>query len=80
MQRRAALWISGTFQTSPLASIEAILSLISIYLHLKKLYSKFHFQGFSLPTNHIIKLIINTNNSNDCKIYHLSLNSLISKQ
>ena len=42
MQQREALWILGTFQTSPTVKIEAIAGLIPIYLHLKKLYNRFH--------------------------------------
>ena len=80
MQRRVALWISGTFHTSPLVGIKAILGLIPIHFHLKKLYRRFHFCGFSLPTNHIIKLIIDTKNSNKCESHHLSLNNLTPKQ
>jgi len=37
MQRRAAIWITGAFKTSPLEGIEAIANLIPIKLHLQKL-------------------------------------------
>ena len=37
MQRKAALWILGAFCTSPTGGIKALVSLISIHLHLKKL-------------------------------------------
>jgi hypothetical protein len=37
MQRRAALWITGTFRTSPTMAIEAIAGLMPIHLHLSKL-------------------------------------------
>jgi len=36
MQRKAALWITGAFQTSPSDSIEAIAGLIPITLHMHK--------------------------------------------
>jgi len=39
MQRRAALWITGAFHTSPTEGIEAIAGLMPIKLHLKKLNS-----------------------------------------
>jgi len=80
MQQRAALWISSAFWTSFMAGIEAISGLISIHLHLKKLYGRFHLRGFLLPSNHIIKLIINSDRSNKHIIHHLSLNNLTSKQ
>jgi len=37
MQRKAALWILGAFCTSPTGGIEALVGLIPIHLHLKKL-------------------------------------------
>jgi len=37
MQRRAAIWILGTFKTSPLEGLEAIAGLIPIKSHLQKL-------------------------------------------
>jgi hypothetical protein len=37
MQWRAALWITGTFRTSPTMAVEAISGLMPIYLHLSKL-------------------------------------------
>jgi len=42
MQRRAILWITGTFCTSPSEGIEAIAGLIPIYLHLRKLNSRYY--------------------------------------
>ena len=65
---------------SPLAGIKAILSLIPIHLYLKKLYERFHFHSFSLLINHILKLIINTNNLDKCKPYCLSLTNITPKQ
>jgi len=37
IQIRVALWIIGTFHTSPMLDIEAIAGLIPIHLHLQKL-------------------------------------------
>jgi len=42
MQRRAALWITGAFHTSPSEGIEAIAGLIPIMLHLQKLNGRHH--------------------------------------
>jgi len=61
MQWRAALWISGAFWTSPTLGIEAILGLVLIHLHLKKLYRKFLLYKLSLPSNHIISNILSSN-------------------
>jgi len=40
MKRRVAIWILGVFKTSPLSRVEAIIDLIPINLHLKKLSGK----------------------------------------
>ena len=81
MQWRAALWISSAFWTSPMVGIEAIVDLMSIHLHLKKLQGRFHLRGFLLSSNHIIKSIISTSRSNEHITHHyLSLNNLMYKQ
>jgi len=64
----------------PTADIETISGLISIHLHLKKLYDRFLLRGFSLSSNHIIKFIINTNRPHNQAKYCLSINSFIPKQ
>ena len=45
IQRRAAIWITGMFHTSPTVGVEAIAGLIPIYLHLQKLYGCFLLQA-----------------------------------
>ena len=60
--------------------IKAILGLIPIYLHLKKLYGRFHLRRSLLLSNHIIKSIINTDGSNKHITHCLFLNNLIPKQ
>jgi len=66
---------------SLMTGIEAIAGLMPIHLHLKKLYRRFHLRGFPLPSNHIIKSIINTGGLNKCITHHhLSLNKLMPKQ
>ena len=80
MQIKAVLWITGAFHTLPTMGVEAIADLALINLYLKKLYQKFHLQWFSLPPNHIIKLILMSINSNKHNPYKLSLESLTTKQ
>ena len=55
MQRRAAIWILGMFKTSPTEGIETITRIIPIKFHLQKLARRSHIQPLSLPTNHIIR-------------------------
>ena len=55
MQRRAAIWILGAFKTSPSESIEAIAGIIPIRFHLQKLTRRSQILPFKLPTNHILR-------------------------
>ena len=80
LQWRAALWISRVFWTSSLGGIETISSLVSIHLHIKKLYNQFLSRGFSLPHNHIIKAIISSDNSLPYITHSVSLNTLMLNQ
>jgi len=58
MQRRAVIWILGTFRTSPTSGIKAIAGLIHIKLHLHKLTSRSQLRSAALPKNHLIKTLI----------------------
>jgi len=59
MQRRAAIWILGAFKSSPLEGIEAIAGLIPIRFHLQKISKRSLICPFKLPTNHILKNLLN---------------------
>ena len=58
MQRRAAIWILGTFKTFPSFSIKAIVGLIPIKLHLQKLSGRSQLQAHLLPPNHLIQSLM----------------------
>ena len=58
MQRRATIWILGAFKTSPLEDLEAIMGIIPIKLHLQKLASRSQLQSATLPTNYIIRTLM----------------------
>jgi len=55
MQRRAAIWILGAFKTSPSEGIEAITGIIPIKFYLQKLTRRSQICPFKLPTNHILR-------------------------
>ena len=55
MQRRAAIWILGAFKTLPLEGIEAITGIIPIKFHLQKITRRSQIRLFKLPTNHILR-------------------------
>jgi len=55
MQRRAAIWILGAFKTSPSEGIKAIAGIISIKFHLQKIARRSQIYPFKLPTNYILR-------------------------
>ena len=55
MQRRAAIWILGAFKTSLSEGIEAIAGIIPIRFHLQKITRRSQIRPFKLPTNHILR-------------------------
>jgi len=58
LQRRAAIWIMGAFKTSPSEGIEAIARIIPIRFHLQKIARRSQIRPFKLPTNHILRELI----------------------
>ena len=60
MQRRAAIWILGVFKTSLTEGIEAIADLIPIKTHLQKLEGRLQLCTSSLPSNHIIRILMDS--------------------
>ena len=55
MQRWVAIWILGAFKMSLLEGIEAIAGIILIRFHLQKIAKRSQMQPFKLPTNHILR-------------------------
>ena len=69
MQRRATIWILGAFKTLLLKGIEAIAGIIPIKFYLQKLARRSQICPFKLPTNHILRELmddspISSNNPN----------------
>ena len=63
-----------------MSDIEVITGLIPIHLYLQKLNRRFYFRVFFLPSNHIIKLILETRDSSNSELYQLSLKRLTFRQ
>ena len=80
MQQRAALWISEAFWTSPTIRVKAIVGLLPIRLHLKKLFRRFLLWLSSLPSNHIIHSILSSNGLQEHKSHIASIDHLMAKQ
>ena len=80
MQRRAAIWILGTFKTSLSEGIEAIAGLIPIKYYLQKLVERSQLQSATLPTNHLIRLLMNDHSDYHSISNPYSINSLMDHQ
>ena len=80
LQRRAATWILGAFKTSPSYNIEATTGLIPICLHLQKLSGRFQLRGHTLPTNHIIRSLLDNSPNHPSPPHDLSLSMLTKRQ
>ena len=55
MQRKAAIWILGAFKTLLTEEIKGIAGIIPIKFHLQKLARRSQICPFKLPSNHIIR-------------------------
>ena len=55
MQRQVAIWILGAFKTSLSEGIETITGIIPIRFHLQKIAKRLQIWSFKLPTNHILR-------------------------
>jgi len=65
---------------SPSYGIEAIIGLIPIHLHLQKLSSRFQLRGHTLPTNHIIRSLLDNSPNHPSPPHDLSLSTLTKRQ
>jgi len=63
MQYKAALWILGAFRTSSTGGIEALVGLIPIHLHLKKLAKQSCLRAATLPSQHALLSLLSARNS-----------------
>ena len=80
LQRRVAIWILGAFKTSFVYGIKAITDLISIRLHLQKLSDRSQLRGHTLPTNYIIRTLLDNSPNSPLPLYNLSLGMLTKRQ
>ena len=58
MQRQAACWITGAFQTSPGGGVEAIAGLPPVFLHMRKLATKAVCRIKTLSDTHPIRSLL----------------------
>ena len=80
MQCRAALWITGAFQTSPSKGIKAIAGLIPITLHLHKLNGRYHLCYMSIPPSHAINSLLDSQHARNQTTHKTATSKLTVKQ
>ena len=80
IQRRVAIWILGTFKTSPSKGIKAIAEIIPIRFHLQKITKRLQMQPFKLPTNHILRNLMDNSLSSSTSQNPYSIGSLTKLQ
>ena len=68
------------FWISPTLRVEAIMGLVSIHLHLRKLFGRFLLWQSFLPLNHIIHSILSSNGLQEHKCHFASIDHLMAKQ
>ena len=73
MQCKAALWILGAFRTSPTGGIEALVGLIPIQLHLKKLVKWFCLRTATLSLQHVLMSLLSAQHSKSAPPHPQSL-------
>ncbi|KAJ3489628.1 hypothetical protein NLJ89_g11511 [Agrocybe chaxingu] len=60
MQRKAALWITGAFRTSPTGALEALAGLIPVHLMLKKLAARAVYRVATLSDTHPLRSMLSS--------------------
>ena len=80
IQQRTALWITGTFWTSPSEGIKAIAGLISINLHLWKLNSRYYLCYTSIPLLHAINSLLDSYHFKNQPLHRVATSKLTMKQ
>jgi len=80
IQHKAALWITGAFQTSPSDGIEAIAGLIPITLHMCKLNGRHHLRYSFIPSLHAINSLLDSQHAKNHPPHKAATSKLTDKQ
>ncbi|KJA13003.1 hypothetical protein HYPSUDRAFT_209909 [Hypholoma sublateritium FD-334 SS-4] len=76
MQRRAAIWITGAFKTSPTSGVQAIAGLMPIHLHIWKIAWQAHFQTAMLSDTHPMRSLLEPQYRKEAHKHPIALNRL----
>src|ERR1700742_1742134 len=75
MQRKAALWITGAFRTSPNRAVEALAGLQPIRLHLTKLASRSSLWLATLSASHPLRTLMGKKHGKGADQHRCSISS-----
>jgi len=76
MQRKAALWITGAFRTSPTGGTEALAGLIPVHLHLRKLAGHANLRIATLSDTHPIQSLLSEDYVKQAEAHHCSVSNM----
>ena len=76
MQRKAALWITGAFHTSPTGGTEALAGLIPVHLHLRKLADRAHLRIATLSDTHPIRSLLSADYVKEAEVHPCSVSNI----
>ncbi|KAJ3553845.1 hypothetical protein NP233_g12554 [Leucocoprinus birnbaumii] len=79
MQQQAALWIIGTFRTSPMGGCEALAGLIPVHLHLRKLVLHATYRVMSLSRTHPVRSLMGRQDAPGAHVHRWHINNLGTK-
>jgi len=80
IQCKAALWITGAFQTSPSNGIEAIAGLIPITLHMHKLNGRHYLRYGSILSSYAINSLLDSQHAKNYPPHKAATSKLTDKQ
>ena len=80
MQKRAAIWISGAFKTSPSEGIKAIAGVIPIRFYLQKIARRSQICSSKLLTSHILRNLMDNSPPSSTSPNPHSIGSLTNRQ
>ena len=80
MQRRAAIWITGAFRTSPTGGVQAIAGLLPIHLHIRKLAWRANFRMATLSATHPARSLMGAKYRGAAEEHPMAISQLTAKQ
>ena len=80
MQRKAAIWITGAFRTSPTGGVQALAGLLPIHLHIRKLSWRASFRTATLSATHPARSLMGAEYREAAEEHDAAISTLTPKQ